>query len=88
MAHKGGYQIVDLRGESLSGTAVTIPGTYEKIEGTRKPILLTNINKGGTEIHNSFVSPLVSSSNFLITLPDGSGEVITITPDDEITIGN
>lgn len=46
----GGYTIVNLHDVNFTiGTGQKIPGIYDKIEGTRKPILLTGITVGGIE---------------------------------------
>ena len=45
---KGGYQIIDLKGNSLSSSAVTLEGIHAAVEGADAPILLEGINIGGT----------------------------------------
>lgn len=80
---QGGYQIIDLQNLSLSATAVNIPGVYEKIEGTRKAILLSGINIGGVEYHDTFIEVTVDSGNYIATV---YGKTLTITSDDNITI--
>lgn len=78
----GGYQIIDLKNTPLNSTAVVIEGVYAKIEGTRKPLLLSGININGTEYHDAFVTAKVNASNYEIAV---YGETITITSDDNIT---
>lgn len=58
---KGGYQIVDLKGNSLSSSAVTLEGIHDAVEGADAPILLEGINIGGTELKPQFVSFVGSS---------------------------
>lgn len=41
------------------------PDIYDKIEGTTKPILLSGINVGGTELHDAFVEFKASGSSFI-----------------------
>lgn len=53
---KGGYQIIDLKGNSLSSSAVTLEGIYDAVEGADAPILLEGINIGGTELKPQFVN--------------------------------
>ena len=80
---QGGYQIVDLKDLPLSDTAVNIPGVYDSIEGTRKAILLSGINIGGVEYHDTFIEVTVDSSNYTATV---YGKTLTITSDDNITL--
>lgn len=53
---KGGYQIIDLKGNSLSSSAVTLEGISDAVEGADAPILLEGINIGGTELKPQFVN--------------------------------
>ena len=52
---KGGYQILDLKNlviKSVGGgeyNSINIPGIYEKIKGTNKPILVTGVVWGDQE---------------------------------------
>lgn len=80
---RGGYQMIDLKNKSLSTTEVEIPGVYEAIEGNyRKPILLHNINLGGTEKADAYVDFTLSSTTYSATVYGGT---IAITEDDEVT---
>lgn len=78
----GGYQIIDLKNTPLNTTAVVIEGVYAKIEGTKKPLLLSGININGTEYHDAFVSAKVNDSNYEIVV---YGKTITITSEDNVT---
>lgn len=81
---KGGYQIIDLADkEHTLSVGVEHEGIYEKIEGTRKAILLSGINIGGTEYHDTFVELTVSDSNYTGTV---YGKTITISDEDVVTI--
>lgn len=80
---KGGYQIVDLHGVELSGDAVTIPGTYESVEGNHhKPVLLSGITIGGIERADVYTTPATNAGNYALPAYNG---VITITSDDAVT---
>lgn len=68
---KGGYQIVDLKGNSLSSSAVTLEGIYDAVEGADAPILLEGINIGGTELKPQFVNFVGSSGGAFL------GHIIT-----------
>ena len=61
----GGYKIIDLKGKSLSTTATTIDGVYAGIGSTKKPIMLCNINIGGTAYHDTIINITVSSSKYV-----------------------
>lgn len=81
---KGGYQIIDLKNVQLtSGTGATFKGVYEQIEGTRKAILVSGLNVGGTEYHDTFVDFTVSNTTFTGTI---YGKTITITDEDLVTV--
>lgn len=83
---KGGYQIIDLKNKALtSGVGVVYDGIYDKVEGTRKPILVSGLNVGGTEYHDSFVDFTVSGTTFTGTI---YGKTITIADTDTVTVTN
>ena len=83
---KGGYQIIDLKNEALtSGVGVVYDGIYDKVKGTRKPILVSGLNVGGTEYHDSFVDFTVSGTTFTGTI---YGKTITIANTDTVTVTN
>lgn len=82
----GGYQIIDLENYDFSPeTAQTIVGVYAKIEGTRKPILLSNIVVDGKEFHDVFISPKLSGTTYSFEIYDEYN--VSITDNDEITFG-
>ena len=68
---KGGYQIIDLKGNSLSSSALTLEGIYDAVEGADAPILLEGINIGGTELKPQFVNFVGSSGGTFL------GHIIT-----------
>ncbi len=83
---KGGYQIIDLKDVNLTlGTGATFKGVYNQIEGTRKAILVSGLNIGGTEYHDTFVDFTVSNTSFTGTI---YGKTITITDEDLVTVSN
>lgn len=62
----GGYQIIDLHNaDHRLGTGIGHKGIYEKIEGTRKPILLSGIVVGGVEYHDTYIFPIVNGSSYV-----------------------
>lgn len=63
---KGGYQILDLSGHSFTtGASVYVKDAYEKIEGTRKVILVSGLEVDGVEHRDAFVDFTVSAGNFV-----------------------
>lgn len=83
---KGGYQIIDLQNKKLeSGVGMVYEGVYDKIDGTRKAILISGLNVGGTEYHDTFVELTVNVSNY-----EGAiyGKSITISDADVVTVTN
>ena len=83
MTH-GGYQIIDLKNINLKvGTGTTIDGVYNKIKSTRKAILISGLNVGGTEYHDTFVELTVNGTNYTGTI---YGKTITISNADLVTI--
>lgn len=82
----GGYQIIDLENKELTlATGMVFEGIYDKIEGTRKPILISGINIEGTEYHDTFVELTVSGSSYVGTI---YGKNISITDVDVVTVSN
>lgn len=77
---KGGYQILDLKGQT-SGS--TIDGIYELLEGNTKPVLVSGLVDGGVEYRDAFVEFTVSESNFVGIV---YGKTITITSLNVFTI--
>lgn len=80
---KGGYQTIDLKKTSLSGTAATVLGIHANIEGNyKKATLLTGLNFGGVEKADTFVTITLNSQNYECI---AHGYKIVITPDDAVT---
>ena len=61
----------------------TIDGVYDKIKSTRKAILISGLNVGGTEYHDTFVELTVSGTNYTGTI---YGKTITISNADLVTV--
>lgn len=81
---KGGYQIIDLGNRNFHHlVGITIPGIYDKIEGTRKPILLSGFKYADVEFKDMFVNFTVSGSNFVATVYpvffDGANNYLNIS---------
>lgn len=86
----GGYQIINLNDVNHTlETGVVHEGIYEKIEGTRKPILLSGITVAGVEYHDTYILPVVNDSSYVAVVgrnPSTNTELrITIEDDDVVT---
>ena len=90
----GGYQIIDLKGVDLYGTegaGVTITGLYDKIKGSRKPILLENLVVNEVQYKNTFVIFTTVNGNFVAALTTVLGAdtvmgmFITVDDSDNVT---
>lgn len=78
-----GYQIVDLKDTTLSGTGTKVSGVFESIKNSnRKPLLLTGIVIDGAEMNSVFTSATITSGNYVIST---YGKTITVKPDDTVT---
>lgn len=85
----GAYTIVDLKGVSLSGTAVTIPGTYERIGSTKEAKLVKGVNYGGTVLDNAYIDFTASGSGSSAKYTGTyAGKVITITVANAVSIAD
>ena len=79
-----GYQVIDLKNyDFVVGTGATIEGVYEKLEGTRKAILLTNIVIAGVEYKDTFVE--LKGATFTGTV---YGYTFSVTSADLVTFAN
>lgn len=85
----GAYTIVDLQKVSLSGTPVTITGTYARIGSTKEAKLVKGINYGGTVKDNAYIDFTASGSGDSAKYTGTyAGKVITITVADAVSIAN
>lgn len=84
--NKGGYQIVDLGGESFTlGESRMVDGAYDKIKGTRKPIYVSGIVIAGVEYHDTYVDFTANQTNFEGTI---YGKKIVVRNNDAVVISN
>lgn len=88
MSKAGGYHIIDLGGKQLTpGEGMVFPGIYAQIEGTRKRIVFSGGNLGGTELNDFEAVPVPAGSTFVFTLVLGEGlTTITVTDEDALTV--
>lgn len=86
MSLKGGYQILDFKNVSLAdGTAKTIPGVYDTLEGNYdKAVMLSGLQIGSATYPAIMPIVEISGTNYVITLA-GIG-TITITSEDSVTL--
>ena len=64
--NKGGYQIINLENHpATSGVGFIVEGIHSKIEGTRKPILLSGITVDDVEYHDTYIFPCVNDTNYV-----------------------
>ena len=87
MAIKGGYKLIDLKGNKLTvgGGGVTVKGIYNSIENSyNKPLILTGINIGGSERNDIFIDFSYNSGSYVANI--SATEKITITSADLVTI--
>lgn len=82
-----GYKVIDMLSTPIkvsTATKAVVPGIYDAIEETFKPLLLTGIVINDTtdkEFPPAYIQPVVNSTNFDFTV---YGYAITVTDDDEI----
>ena len=84
MSTKGGYQILDLKNTKLTaGTASTIKGTWETLNGNyHKPVLVSGLVIGTTEYNDTFAEFTISSTTYTTTI---YGYTLTVTNADAVT---
>lgn len=84
MSTKGGYQILNLKNTKLTaGTASTIKGTWETLEGNyHKPVLVSGLVIGATEYNDAFAEFTVTNTTYTATL---YGYTLTVTNADAVT---
>lgn len=87
MGRKGGYKILDLKGENfVSGTGKTVSGLFDKIAETDKRVVISGASLGGNALKDFDVNfALVSSVYTAGVIIAGSFVNITVDSDDEIT---
>lgn len=67
---KGGYVIIDLKGQTIgtSGAKTTdTTGAFAKLDKVNKPIILTNFIIDDNHYYNAFVNPHIVDSEITLT---------------------
>lgn len=77
------YRIIDLKGIDVSGNGATIPGIYDRIEGTTKALLIKGLNDGTNVLHDFIATVELSSGDYVVAV--GALHSITITSADKVT---
>lgn len=89
---KGGYQIIDLENRDLrNNIGMQYEGVYDKIEGTRKPILISGLQVMGVEYHDMFVFPWVSGNAYYMRIlidPSNQGFIEIKVEDTDVVTAN
>lgn len=98
MARKGAYVIIDLSGYNITSTGsykITVPGVYDRLESTTKPVLISGLTIAGKVYRDAFAECQISGSNIAVYLdhiawagPAGAVTNVTLTvkSDDSISI--
>lgn len=82
---RGGYQIIDLKNKNLTtDVGMVYDGIYEKMESTRKPILVTGMQLDDKEYRDAFVDFTLVGSAYMGEI---HGKAIKIEDTDVVTIG-
>ena len=86
-----GYKIIDFKGIDLTDGA-EIPGIYDAIDKSNKPLVIANLNGGGTILKPFFGGAVTKSlTEYLyipLTIADGDGAAtisIQIEPGDVVS---
>lgn len=87
-----GYKIIDFKGIDVSSGEASIPGLFDAISESNKPMIVCNLNFGGT-IAKPFTMGLVNTLDdggslyhvFTIVSPNGFS-IVTIQEDDTVII--
>lgn len=87
---KGGYQIINLDGHNhTSGVGTIHEGIYDRIEATKKPILLSGIVVNATEYHDTYIFPCVNGTSYVAVVGENPTTneriVINIEDNDVVT---
>ena len=83
----GGYQIVSFGGKNItsadSPTVQLDTAPYGLIEGTRKPIMLTDVVIDNTAYHGAFIQPYVSGTSYVFDFADFT---VTLTDENKVSV--
>lgn len=86
----GGYKIIDLSGAGAftSATEKTVAGIYDRVEETKKRIVISGLTVGNTEYKDFEILLIVSGTSFVgyLPLPSSGSISITIADDDGVTV--
>ena len=97
MARKGGYVIIDLSGYDITSKGsykVTVPGVFEKLSKTNKPVLVSGLTIAGKTYRDAFAECQTSGANLMIylnhiswTSPAGAATKVdlTVKSDDSVS---
>lgn len=83
-----GYKIIDFKGIEIKTDGVTVPGVYNAIDESNKPLIASNINLGGAIMKPfamGFIQLGTGEYSFAITSVNGVGN-ISISEDDTVTL--
>ena len=89
---KGGYQIIDLENKNHDlNVGVVHQGIYDKIEGTRKAILLSGLVFDSTEAHDCFALPSIDGDRYVFPIVTYNGAnlvtlLVTVEDTDVVTV--
>lgn len=85
---KGGYQIINLNEHPhTSGVGAIHEGIYDRIEGTRKPILLSGIVLDDVEYHDTYIFPTINGTNYVAVVgrnPTTNEEIVINIQDTDV----
>lgn len=85
--NKGGYQILDLKNKPLEiNVGMVYEGSYDTLEGTRKPILVSGLNFEGKEYPDFWANFIVDGSTFLFSNDHELSLSIRVQDNDVITV--
>lgn len=89
MARKGAYIIIDLSGYDITSAGsykVTVPGIFNKLSKTNKPVLISGLTIAGKTYRDVFAECQASSNNIAVYLdhiawtgPAGAVTSVTLT---------
>lgn len=91
MSKVGGYKIIDLENKKLTNdVGMVYEGIYDKIESTRKPILISGLNIDGKEYHDFFATLYKVGIVYMIDIHEHAGgdglKSLSINDNDVVTI--
>ena len=86
--NKGGYQILDLKNTNFAlGTGVKVPGAFDTIYGTKKPILVSGIVIAGKRYNDTYIDFIGGKTGSIIAFQGTIyGKKISIANTDIVTI--